>query len=116
MDLYTANRDDLIRRVLAQREVIARLEQVVADQQEQIATLQATIRRLTERLGEQALAPPTDPPAPAAPPSGGAAGGGVPGTKPTSVPPRPKKPRKQRAHGFGRRRMEPTARQVHAVA
>ncbi len=51
MDLYTASRDDLIRRVLAQREVIARLEQVVADQQEQITTLQATIRRLTERLG-----------------------------------------------------------------
>ena len=39
----------------------------------------------------------------------------VPGTKPTERPARPKKPRKRRAHGFGRRRMEPTMRQVHAV-
>jgi hypothetical protein len=40
----------------------------------------------------------------------------VPGTKPTEQPDRPKKPCTRRAHGFGRRRMEPTTRQVHAVA
>ena len=108
MDLSTASRDDLLRRMLAQREAIARLEQVGADQQAQLATRQATIRRLTERVGDQVLAPP----APTAPSSAGAAGPGVPGTTPTSVPPRPKKPRTRRAHGFGRRRMEPTARQV----
>ena len=115
MDLYTASRDELIAIILAQRETIGRLEQVVARQQEQIASLQATIKRLTERLGELTLAPPAAAPAAAEPASASAASRGVPGTKPTSVPPRPKKPRKQRAHGFGRRRMEPTDRQVHAI-
>jgi transposase len=115
MDLKHASRDELIQLVLAQRETIARLDQRLARQQTEMATLQATIRQLLEHLGTLAAPPPDDPP----PPAG--AGGrsqptGIPGTKPTSVPPRPRQPRKRRPHGFARHRTEPTARQVHAVA
>ena len=115
MDLYSASRDDLVQLVLAQREMLARLEERVTHQQAEIRTLQATITRLTERIGELVAAQPVDEPPPDPGTHRGPGPPGVPGTKPTSVPPRPKKLRKRRPHGFARRRMEPTAHQIHAV-
>jgi transposase len=115
LDLKGASRDDLIRVVLGQRERIADLEQQVARLHAEIATLQTTVAHLTQQLGAALTAEPA-PAAPAAsPPSSPARSRPVPGTKPTERPDRPKKPRKRRAHGFGRRRMTPTTRQVHAV-
>ena len=114
MDLSRASRDELIQMLLAQRDLLVRLEQVVARQQEQIAPLQATVTHLTQHLGERA-APPEEPP-PAAGASAALSPKRVPGTTPTTVPPRPQKPRTRRAQGFARRRLPPPARQVHAVA
>ena len=39
----------------------------------------------------------------------------MPGLKPGTRSPRPAKPRRPRAQGFARRRLEPTTRQVHAI-
>jgi transposase len=115
MDLYGASRDDLIQLILQQHGRIAELEQQLARQQTEIATLRASVRQVTQQLGE-ALATtrlPTDPP-PASPPPRPTR---MPGLKPASArPPRPTKPRQRRPHGFARRRMDPTDRQVHAVA
>jgi hypothetical protein len=114
MDLYHASRDDLIVLVLAQREVIARLEQQGAHQQAEMATSRATMRQLTQQVGALTLAAaaeagPDDPDGPTRPP-------GMPGLKPGSTRGAPSFPsRKRRPHGFARRRMEPTARQVHAL-
>jgi transposase len=115
LDLKNASRDELIRAVLAQREAIAALERQVARQQDAIARLEAAVAEVTRQLGAALGAGP--PPAPPAAPAGGAPRAGrMPGTKPTQAPAGPPKPRTRRAHGYGRRRMEPTARQVHAVA
>jgi len=100
--------------LLAQRDLLVRLEQVVARQQEQSAPLQATVTHLTQPLGERA-APPEAPPL-AAGASAALAPTRVPGTKPTTVPPRPKQPRQRRAQGFARRRLPPTARHGPAGA
>jgi hypothetical protein len=107
MDLKNASRGDLSQLVLAQREGSAQLDQRLARQQTEGATLPAAVRQLLEHRGTLTAPPPGDPP-----PAG--AGGtrhptGVPGTKPTAGPPRPKQPRKRRSHGFARQRMEPTA-------
>jgi hypothetical protein len=72
---------------------------VIGAQQQVIATLQARVTQLEQRLGS----------------SGGK---GVPGTKPASAL-RSKasgRPRKHRAQGFARRRATPTRRVVHAAA
>lgn len=111
MDLHGASRDELIQMILQQHARIVELEQHLARLQAEIATQRVTIRHLTQQLGEAAAGPPADPPASTLPrPTS------MPGLKPAGArPPRLTKPRKQRPHGFARRRMAPTARQVHAV-
>lgn len=115
LDLYRASREELIILVLRQREQIADLEQEVARLRGEVATQRAEMTRLTERVGTLLAVldgPPGDPGAPR--PSG------MPGLKPADhhrpTPPVPPSSRKRRAHGFGRKRMRPTARQVHAYA
>jgi hypothetical protein len=69
--------------------------------------------RLTERVGAllAALEGPAGDDAPLRPTT-------MPGLKPTATrrPPAPPRARKRRPHGYGRQRMRPTARQVHAYA
>jgi hypothetical protein len=114
LDLYHASRDELIALVLAQRERIADLERRLAWQAEELATLRQVVAEQTARVGELL----------AAQEAGGAEGDevppgpptGMPGLKPGPAPRRPTTERRKRAHGYGRQRMAPTARQVHAVA
>jgi hypothetical protein len=112
LDLYGASREDLIELILAERDRSADLEQRVARQQAEIATLRATIAQLTERVGEllAAGAEPGDGDDDRPRPDG------MPGLKPGAPPARSARPRKRRARGFGRRRMAPTARVAHALA
>jgi transposase len=114
LDLKHASREELIRVVLAQRDAIVALERQVARQQEALARLEAALAEVTRQLGE-ALGAGPPPAAPAAPAGEATRAGRMPGTKPTQAPAGPPKPRKRRAQGYGRRRMEPTARRVHAV-
>jgi transposase len=114
LDLYRASREDLIAVIVRQRVQIADLEQRLGRQEAELATLRATIGQLSERVGGLlAAAEPT----PGDEPSGHASGmpglqpAGTPRTRPPSPP-----PRKRRAQGYGRKRMPPTARQVHALA
>src|SRR3954447_21361631 len=113
LDLYGASREELIGLVLRQREQIADLEQEVARLRADVATQRAEMTRLTERVGALLAAlEPSDGDDPVSRPTT------MPGLKPagrrrSSAPP---PPRKRRARGVGRRRMRPTARQVHAYA
>ncbi len=113
LDLHSASRDDLIRLILTQHERITALEAVVAEQRAVIATLEATVTQLTQRVGEllARLDAVTD---------GDTLTGraqGMPGLKPATGKARPpKQSRKGREQQFVRRRMEPTARVIHAVA
>jgi transposase len=113
LDLYRASREELIALVLRQREQIADLEQEVARLRGELVSQRAEMIRLTERVGALLAAlEPSDGDDPAARPTT------MPGLKPAgprraSAPP---PPRKRRARGVGRRRMQPTARQVHAYA
>jgi len=115
LELYRASRDELIDTLLAQRDLIADQERELARQQAEIAMLRATIAQLTQRVGElvaatQAADPPGDDAA------GGGRPAGVPGLKSAEPSARSPRPRKRRPHGFARRRMAPTHRQVHALA
>ena len=114
MDLYGASRDDLIPLILQQHGRIAEPEQHLARLQAEIATQRVTIRQLPRQLGEPLAAtpPPADPPTAGRPPRPTT----MPGLKSAGArPPRALRPRKRRLHGFARPRMEPPARQVHAV-
>jgi len=114
LDLYRASRADLIARILAQREQIADLEQEVARLRAELGRQQEEMTRLTERVGALLAAlegPEGD--------AGSPRPTTMPGLKPTRkghppIPPR--HARQRRAHGAGRKRMAPTARQVHAYA
>jgi transposase len=112
LDLYRASRDELIALVVRQREQIADLEQEVARLRAEVATQRAEMTRLTERVGVLLAAleePDGEEPTPR--PTT------MPGLKPAPRRPSPPpSPRKRRARGYGRRRMRPTRRQVHAVA
>jgi hypothetical protein len=114
LDLYRASREALIALVLRQREQIAELEQRLGRQEADLVTLGTTLSQLNDRVGVLLAAlDPAPGDEPAGPPSG------MPGLKPPfrgALPPVTRGPRKRRARGFGRRRMRPTARQVHAYA
>ena len=112
IDLHSASRDELIRRIITQHERITALEAVVVEQRVVIATLEATVAQLTQRVGE--LLARLDAVTDGDPPTGRPQG--MPGLKPalTKVRP-PKKPRKKRGQSFVRHRMEPTVRVIHVV-
>jgi len=114
LDLYRASREELIALILRQREQIADLEQEVGRLRAELATQRAELTRLTERVGEllAALAGPEGDDAAPRPTT-------MPGLKPAAkrrTPPPAPAARQRRARGYGRRRMRPTARQVHAYA
>lgn len=114
LDLFGASRDDLIRLVVAQRDQIADLARRQAALETELAVQRATIAQLTAHLGEALAA--LNPPGDDTGSDGAVAPRTMPGLKPATpaAPPRPA--RKRRAHNAARRRMEPTARQVHALA
>jgi|SRR5215212_2487901 len=105
--LYHASREELIARVVRQREQIADLEHRVAQQEAELAAQRAEMTRLTERVG--ALLAALDGPEgddPASRPTT------MPGLKPVATrraPAGAPAARKRRARGYGRRRMRPTA-------
>ncbi len=113
LDLYRASREDLLALVVAQREQIAELAREQAGLRADLATQRVAVAQLQARVG--ALLAAGDPPEgddPTARPTA------MPGLKPAGRrrPPGAAPPRKRRARGAGRRRMPPTARQVHAFA
>jgi hypothetical protein len=116
LDLYGASRDELIRLILAQREALADQARRIAGLEAEAASQRATIAHLTARLGEvlAAAAPSGDGPADGA--DGPGAPRGMPGLKPAEAAGGERPPRRRRGRGFARRRMAPTARQVHALA
>jgi hypothetical protein len=102
-DLRTASRADLLALIGAQqrliREVQAANEALRAEHAELRATngrLEARVRDLEAKLEK-----------------GGPRG--FPGLKPEGRPPRPARPRKRRARGYGRARLAPTRRVAHAA-
>jgi uncharacterized coiled-coil protein SlyX len=110
LDLYHATRDDLIRIILDQRETIADQERRIAAQARELDALRAMVAQLTTQIGAlQGQRPQDD-----APPRGTPQG--MPGLKATERPVREPVPRKRRAQGYARRRMEATAQVVHALA
>lgn len=108
VDLYHATREELIRMVVAQRMAHEDLERRCADQARQLDELRAMVAKLTAQLG-------------AATSERGDAGGGrgkptgVPGIKTTEAEERTAAPRRKRNKGFGRKRMEATRREIHAL-
>lgn len=112
VDLYRADRDELIRLVLAQREQLAAQAAQLARAQALLAAAEATAGQLAQRVGELAervreledRQPPTKPP-------------GLAGNKLTPArAARGKQARRGRAVNRARARMTPTARVVHALA
>ncbi len=110
LELYHATRDDLI-------QIILDLRDTLADRDRQIAALtaeQAEVRRvisdLTTQVGALSEQVSPDDDSPRGRPSG------MPGLKSTEAAEREPRPRKQRAMGYGRRRMQATAQVVHALA
>jgi transposase len=105
MDLFHADRDELLRIIRLQQETIAEQARRVARLEQEVADLRQTVATLTAQLG------------------GGTMGGsgaapslnGMPGLKAVQAPDRPAGPRKPRASGAGRRRMAATRREVHAL-
>lgn len=116
LDLYRASRDDLVRLVVTQREHIRDLERRLTWQAEDVATLREQVAALTTRVGEllaAAEAVPTD--GDEGDGTGGSVPRGMPGLKP-ATPARAPAMRRRRGRGYGRARLVPTARQVHALA
>jgi hypothetical protein len=110
LDLYHADRAELIRIILAQQAEIAQRDRQLAAQAAEIGQLRALIGQLTERLGKLEQASRNDPP------SSPGTSRGMPGLKPTDASERTSHPRKPRAKGAGRQRMMVTERVVHALA
>lgn len=112
VDLYRASREDLVTAVVRLREHAAAQDQEIARLRAEVDRQRAATQHLHERIGAllAMLEPPGD-----EPPSRPTA---MPGLKPTdpSRPAAPPGPRQRRARGYGRKRMSPTARQIHAAA
>jgi transposase len=111
LDLYRASREELIALVLRQREQIADLEREQARLRAEVAAQHVALEHLQARVGTllALLDPGTGDDAPAGPTR-------MPGLKPAvrRTAPGPRPLRKRRAQGYGRKRLPPTARQVHA--
>jgi hypothetical protein len=112
LDLYHADRDEMVAVIVAQRETIAEQAARLAQARALLAEAQAANAQLAARMGELALRvreleerqPPTRPP--------GLAGNRIEPARPAQA----KRPRKKRAVNRARVRMVPTAREVHALA
>jgi transposase len=112
LDLYRLSREELLAVVLRQREQIADLEREQARLRAELAAQQAALTALQARVGAllAALEPSDGEPGSARPTT-------MPGLKRARRDPAPeRRGRKRRAHGYGRRRMRPTAQRVHAFA
>jgi transposase len=114
LDLYGASREDLLALILRQRERLADQDREIARLRAEVATQQAAMVEMQDRVGVllAALDAPDDGAGSSRPTT-------MPGLKPATRTPRPMpepRPRKRRTGGYGRRRMRPTARQVHAYA
>jgi transposase len=116
LDLYTASREELIRIIVVQREMLAAQTALLARQQQQLVAQQAVNADLVQRVGalaaanrqlaQQVRALEGHPDKPR-----GLAGNKLIPDKPAT----PKRPRKQRRHNAARRRMTPPAQVIHAV-
>ena len=104
MDLFHADRDELLRIIRLQQETIAEQARLIARLEQEVAELRQTVATLTAQVGGgDAL---------------GAASGtphGMPGLKLAQAAERPVRERKRRAQGAGRRRMTATRTEVHAL-
>ena len=114
LDLYRASREELIVVIGRLREQVADQGQEIARLRAEVATQQAAMAQLQERVGTlvASLAAPQDDEAASRPTT-------MPGLKPSDPrrsPALEPQPRKRRARGYGRKRMTPTARQVHAYS
>src|SRR5829696_6117896 len=107
LDLHHSTRDDLIRIIRRQGELIATLEDRLARQERELGEVRAALAAVTAQLGAPAAGDDAGRPGPPA---------GMPGSKPTQAAERAARPRKRRATGHGRHRMRATAREVHALA
>ncbi len=114
LDLYRANRDELIALIGRLREEHADQAQEIARLRGEVATQRALVVQLSERVGMLLAA--LDPPDDDAPASRRTRMPGLKPARPTSAPAAEPRPRKRRGRGYGRSRMVPTARQVHAYA
>jgi transposase len=108
LDLYHATRDELIRIILDLRTTIADQERQLAAVTADQADLRAVLATVTAQLGTT-TAPDGDDAPPGTPK-------GMPGLKPTQAPVQEPRPRKRRAKGYGRQRMQATTQVVHALA
>ncbi|CAN5167105.1 IS66-like element ISH10B family transposase [soil metagenome] len=109
LDLYHATRDDLIRIILDLRDILADRERQLAALTGEQAEVQRVITQLTAQVGTL-----TEQMAHDDPPRGTPKG--MPGLKPTQPAERAARPRKNRARGASRHRMQATARVEHALA
>src|SRR5680860_575259 len=104
LDLYHATRDKLIALVLGLRDALADRDREVAALRTELIQCQSMLAQATGQIGALVAAAATDDDPGQGTPKG------MPGLKPTQPPVRERTPRRQRAHGFARRRMEATAR------
>ena len=106
MDLFHADRDELVRIIRLQQETIAEQARTIARLEREIAELRRTVATVLEQAGSNGTPPEMVVGTPH----------GMPGLKPTQPSGEPAQPRKRRAQGAGRRRMAATRTEVHALA
>jgi hypothetical protein len=106
LDLYHADRQDLLAIIGQQQDRIADLERQLAHQGATLAAVQAALTQVTKQLGAQTVRDDAEPDAPQ----------GMPGHKPTQAPVRSPRPRKRRLHHASRHRLVATRVEVHALA
>ncbi|MGI8404232.1 MAG: hypothetical protein ACR2OE_05615 [Thermomicrobiales bacterium] len=108
-DLEHATRDELIRIILDQRDMLAEQERRLAALTEELVELRQLFAQVSAHLGAARRDSASDDPPSASRPKG------MPGLKPTEAPVREPHARKPRAHDAGRHRLEATVQQVHAL-
>jgi len=110
LDLYHATRHELMRIILEQRDTLADRERDNAALKAELTQQRAMIAQLTAQVGVLLAAAAPDDEAEIGTPRG------MPGLKPTEAAVRDRPPRRKRATGSARRRMQATDRVIHALA